>query len=62
MKGQVSAEMLILLAVIIAIVALAGYYLTKTTEDAGKSIDDQSQSILEKQADITNNPESYANQ
>lgn len=46
MKGQVSAEMLILLAVVIAIVALAATYLMDLGKSAGESVQEQSTDVL----------------
>ena len=48
MRGQVSAEMLILLAVVIAIVALAATYLMSVGESAGESVEEQSAVVLHK--------------
>ncbi|MDD5096782.1 MAG: class III signal peptide-containing protein [Candidatus ainarchaeum sp.] len=47
MKGQVSAEMLILLAVVIAIVALAASALMKTAEDSSKAVEERAQGVLD---------------
>jgi len=46
MRGQVSAEMLILLAVVIAIVALAATYLMDLGNSAGESVQEQSTIVL----------------
>jgi len=46
MRGQVSAEMLILLAVVIAIVALAATYLMDLGKNAGESVQEQSTIVL----------------
>ena len=46
MRGQVSAEMLILLAVVIAIVALAATYLMDLGKSAGESVSEQSTIVL----------------
>ena len=46
MKGQVSAEMLILLAVVIAIVALAASALMKTADDSSKAVETRAQGVL----------------
>ncbi len=48
MKGQVSVEMLILIAVVIAVVALAATYLMSTMEHTGKHIEEQSNELLER--------------
>jgi uncharacterized protein (UPF0333 family) len=53
MKGQVSAEMLILLAVVIAIVAIAASYLISVSKSAGESVQNQTSSILSETKDIT---------
>lgn len=47
MKGQVSAEMLILLAVVIAIVAIAAAYIMGTAEQAGETIEEKTTGILD---------------
>ena len=47
MKGQLSAEMLILIAVVIAIVAIAATRLISTAQDSSESIDTQSQEMLD---------------
>jgi len=47
MKGQVSAEMLILLAVVVAIVALAATYLLDLGKKAGESVQEQGMDTLE---------------
>lgn len=46
MKGQLSAEMLILIAVVLAIVALVAHQLMTTAQDASDEIGDQSDAIL----------------
>jgi len=46
MKAQLSAEMLILIVVILAVVALVASQLTKTTEKTGKSLETQSDIII----------------
>jgi uncharacterized protein (UPF0333 family) len=48
MKGQLSAEMLILIAVIIAVVAIAATRLIDTAQDSSESIDTQSEQMLDK--------------
>ena len=48
MKGQLSAEMLILIVVLLAVVALVASQLTKTTEKTGKSLEAQSNIIVER--------------
>ncbi len=45
-KGQLSAEMLILIVVVIAIIALVASQLTKTSEKAGNTIEEQSNVML----------------
>jgi hypothetical protein len=47
MKGQLSAEMLILIAVIIAVVAIAATRLISTAQDSSDSIDTQSEEMLD---------------
>ena len=46
LKGQLSAEMLILIVVIIAIVALVASQLTKTSEKASGTISNQTDTML----------------
>jgi hypothetical protein len=46
MKGQVSAEMLILLAVVVAVVAIAATYIIGLGKSAGEQVDEQGQGIL----------------
>jgi hypothetical protein len=46
-KGQLSAEMLILIAVVIAIVAIAATRLVSTAQDSSESIDTQSDEMLD---------------
>jgi len=46
MKGQVSAEMLILLAVVIAIVAIAAVYLMDLGKSAGEQVQEQGSDVL----------------
>jgi uncharacterized protein (UPF0333 family) len=46
MKGQVSAEMLILLAVVIAIVAIAAAYLIDLGKNAGEQVQEQGSDVL----------------
>ena len=47
MKGQLSAEMLILIAVIIAVVAIAATRLISTAQDSSEEIDIQSKEMLD---------------
>ncbi|MCK4319902.1 class III signal peptide-containing protein [Candidatus Micrarchaeota archaeon] len=54
MKGQLSAEMLILLAVLIAIVALAAYYMIEMGKESGEKIEEKSDEIMEKIDEIEN--------
>ncbi len=51
MKGQLSAEMLILIVVIIAIVALVASQLTKATEKTGQALENQSNMLSERSQD-----------
>jgi uncharacterized protein (UPF0333 family) len=46
MKGQVSAEMLILLAVVVAIVAIAATYLMNAGKTAGEQVKSQTNTTL----------------
>ena len=47
MKGQLSAEMLILIAVVIAVIAIAATQLLQTAEKSSNEIDKRSDDILE---------------
>lgn len=47
-KGQLSAEMLILLAVILAVVLLVASQLLKTANNASGKVDEKSQAVFEK--------------
>lgn len=47
MRGQISAEMLILLAVVLAIVALAAAYLMDVGKKAGGEVQERTDEILE---------------
>lgn len=47
-KGQLSAEMLILIAVVLAVIALVSTQLLTTAQKTSAKIDSQSNSILEK--------------
>ena len=47
MRGQISAEMLILLAVVLAIVALAAAYLMDVGKKAGGEVEERTTEILE---------------
>ncbi len=46
MKGQLSAEMLILIVVIIAIVGIAALQLIKTAKDAGSEINKSTKNLF----------------
>jgi len=48
MKGQLSAEMLILITVVLAIVAIAATQLMKSAKGAGEQIENQSQELYER--------------
>jgi hypothetical protein len=47
MKGQLSAEMLIMVVVVLAVVAIAATQLTGAAKDAGQGISNQSKRISE---------------
>jgi len=47
MKGQVSAEMLILLAVVIAIVAIAAVYLMNAAKQGGEAVESRVGEVLQ---------------
>lgn len=57
MKGQVSAEMLILLAVVVAIVAIAATYLMNAGKGAGEQVESQTNSTLGKVSDMSKGEE-----
>lgn len=46
MKGQLSAEMLILIVVVLAIVALVANQLMSTAEEGTEQIDEQTENIM----------------
>ena len=48
MKGQISAEMLILMAVILAVVAIAALQILGSAKETGKNIDTQTQTMNQK--------------
>jgi uncharacterized protein (UPF0333 family) len=47
MRGQVSAEMLIMLAVVVAVVAIAAAYLVGLGKDAGEQVQEEGRDILD---------------
>jgi uncharacterized protein (UPF0333 family) len=47
MKGQLSAEMLILIAVVLAVVAIVAMQLLKTGQSTSETIGNQSQNIID---------------
>jgi len=47
MKGQLSAEMIILLAVVLAIVAIAANYLLQTAQKSGEAAQNKTTQIVE---------------
>lgn len=55
MKGQLSAEMIILLAVILAVVAIVALQLTKTAESASSAVDNQSSHIIDRTNEVGSN-------
>jgi len=48
MKGQLSAEMLILIAVVLAVVAIAATRLISTAKSSSESVGNQSADLLDK--------------
>ncbi|NYZ77693.1 class III signal peptide-containing protein [Candidatus Micrarchaeota archaeon] len=48
MKGQLSAEMLILITVVLAIVAIAATQLMKSAQGAGEQVEQQSNLLYER--------------
>lgn len=55
MRGQLSAEMIILVAVILAVVAIVAISLTNTAQNAGSKVENQSGKILAKTDEIVGN-------
>ncbi|MFA5077039.1 MAG: class III signal peptide-containing protein [Candidatus Micrarchaeia archaeon] len=55
MKGQLSAEMIILLAVVLAVVAIVAIQLTNTAQNASGAVENQSNKILERTGEIAGN-------
>jgi len=47
MKGQISAEMLILLAVVIAIVAIAAVYIMNAAKQGGEAVESRVSDVLQ---------------
>lgn len=47
MKGQISAEMLILLAVVIAIVAIAAVYMMNAAKQGGQAVESRVSGVLQ---------------
>lgn len=47
MKGQISAEMLILLAVVIAIVAIAAVYMMNAAKQGGQAVESRVSNVLQ---------------
>ena len=47
MKGQISAEMLILLAVVIAIVAIAAVYMMNAAKQGGQAVESRVNDVLQ---------------
>lgn len=54
-KGQLSAEMIILVAVVLAVVAIVAISMTKTAEKSTRGVEDQSNKILNRTGEIVNN-------
>ena len=57
MKGQLSAEMLILIAVVLAIVAIVAFQMLNTAEKGSEKIESQTDSILNSLDDSSKNSE-----
>jgi len=53
MKGQLSAEMLILIVVVLAVVAIVAAQLIKVANEGGERIEQQSEDIYEKMDSAT---------
>lgn len=51
MKGQISAEMLILLAVVIAIVAIAAVYIMNAAKQGGQAVESRVSDVLQESGD-----------
>ena len=55
MKGQLSAEMIILAAVLLAVVAIVAISLTKTAQNASAKVTGEGESILNRTGEIAGN-------
>lgn len=55
MKAQLSAEMIILVAVILAVVAIVALSLTKTAGDTSSAVENQSEHITGRTGEIVGN-------
>ncbi len=55
MRGQLSAEMIILVAVVLAVVAIVALSMTKAANSTSAAVDNQSQHIAERTGEIVNN-------
>ncbi|MFA5050211.1 MAG: class III signal peptide-containing protein [Candidatus Micrarchaeia archaeon] len=53
MKGQLSAEMLVLIAVILAIVAIVSYQLISTAQKGSEKIESQADSIFDSAKELS---------
>lgn len=51
MRGQLSAEMLILITVVLAVIAIAAMQLMGTASDTGEKIDEQAEEMYERTSD-----------
>lgn len=54
-RGQLSAEMIILVAVILAVVAIVAMQMTKTAQSASNAVGNQSDRILNRTEEIVSN-------
>ncbi len=57
MKGQLSAEMLVLIVVVLAVVAIAAVQLVGTAKETSGNIDKQSEKLNEMTAEAIKSPE-----
>lgn len=55
MKAQVTAEMILLIAVILAVVAILAIHLTKTMTESTQDVENQTKHIRERTREIVSN-------
>lgn len=54
MKGQLSAEMIILVAVVLAVVAIVAVSITKAAEKGSESVENRTDEIIKKSGEAAN--------